>query len=493
LDRARKRLAGLAIISAAINFSCILVLEWIVPDTVELRFVRMVCLGSAALSLALYAITRIRWFKRDLVLNLGLGYEVLLCLIVSVGVPWHTATSFGYLPHLTWATVIIVLYPLVIPSPPARTATAAVLSAATAPFGLWLLSAADQVSVYGKDFIGVSIGPTFGVALALFGSHVVYGLGREVAEARRLGSYRLLTRLGQGAMGEVWRARHRLLAREAAIKIIKPEVLDTTPEEAQRILRRFEKEAQATAMLQSPHTVEIYDFGITADGTFYYVMELLDGLDLGSLVRRHGPIPSERVLHFLKQVCHSLADAHAQGLVHRDVKPANIFACRKGLDFDYVKVLDFGIVRTRRSDQSGQTFLTREQAIMGTPAFLAPEMIRGGAFDHRSDIYSVGCVAYWLMTGQLVFDGETPMEVMIEHVKTAPITPSNRTEQTIDAGLEQIVLDCLEKEPEKRPQSAQLLSNQLDDLQIARKWTGEKAKEWWDLHTHVSESSSAAR
>jgi serine/threonine-protein kinase len=292
-------------------------------------------------------------------------------------------------------------------------------------------------------------------------------------------------------MGEVWRARHRLLAREAAVKIIKPEVLDTTPEEAQRILRRFEKEAQATAGLQSPHTVEIYDFGITEEGTFYYVMELLYGLDLGSLVRKHGPIRSERVVHLLKQACHSLADAHAQGLIHRDVKPANIFACRKGLDLDFVKVLDFGIVRSKRSDELGETFLTRDQTIVGTPAFLAPEMIRGGAFDHRADIYSLGCVAYWLLSGELVFDGETTVDVMIEHVKTPPVPPSNRTEQPVDPGLEQIVLSCLAKEPERRPQSTKQLKEMLDDLGIAETWTEEKAKEWWDLHTHGEEDTEA--
>lgn len=491
LDRARKRLAGLTIISAAINIGGILLIESLVSDSVELRFLQMVCWGCTVLSVALYAVTRIQWFKSGLVLNLGLAYEVLLCLIVSVGVPWHTATNFGYLPHLTWAAVIIVVYPLVIPSPPARTAGAAVLSAATAPFGLYLLSTTGHVSVVSQDYIGVSIGPTFSVALALFGSHVVYGLGKEVAEARRMGSYRLIERLGQGAMGEVWCARHRLLARQAAVKIIRPEVLDTTPEDAQRILRRFEKEAQATAGLHSPHTVEIYDFGITEDGTFYYVMELLDGLDLGSLVRKHGPVPSERVVHLLKQACHSLADAHAQGLIHRDVKPANVFTCRKGLDLDFLKVLDFGIVRSRRSDESGQTFLTRDQTIVGTPAFLAPEMIRGSAFDHRADIYSLGCVAYWLLTGELVFEGETAMETMIEHVKTAPTPPSARTEQVIDPGLEKIVLSCLAKEPKDRPQSTRQLKDLLEGLGIAENWTEEKANEWWDLHTHRAKDKDA--
>ena len=177
---------------------------------------------------------------------------------------------------------------------------------------------------------------------------VLHRISRRLKEAQELGSYHLIEQLGHGGMGEVWRAEHRLLARDAAIKLVRPEVLGArSEEEAQRVLRRFEREAQATAALRSPHTIQVFDFGITQEGTFYYVMELLVGRDLESLVREFGPLPAERTIYLLRQVCHSLADAHARGLVHRDIKPANIYVCRMGLDYDFAKVLDFGLVKIR--------------------------------------------------------------------------------------------------------------------------------------------------
>jgi eukaryotic-like serine/threonine-protein kinase len=247
-----------------------------------------------------------------------------------------------------------------------------------------------------------------GTTLATIVSRVLYGLRRQVAEASELGQYLLEEKIGGGGMGEVWRARHRLLIRPAAIKLIRRQALGGMSEDPELLVRRFEREARATAALTSPHTVQLYDFGVAEDGRLYYVMELLDGLDLETLVRQHGPLPAERVVHLLRQVCSALQDAHANGLVHRDIKPANVVVSRAGTTFDFVKVLDFGLVRldgARRRDRS-PIDLSGADSWSGTPGYMAPEVVLGaGDTDHRVDLYALGCVAYWLLTGTMVFQG----------------------------------------------------------------------------------------
>ena len=232
-----------------------------------------------------------------------------------------------------------------------------------------------------------------------------------------MGSYHLEDLLGKGGMGEVWKATHRFLARSAAVKLIMPSALGAKDEAAAQVtLRRFEREAQTTASLRSPHTIELYDFGVSRDGTFYYVMELLDGLDLQTLVAKHGPQPPERVVFLLRQACHSLYEAHKAGLVHRDIKPANIFMCRYGTDLDFVKVLDFGIVKREQMAGKEEAQLTAVGMISGTPAYLAPEMaLAEGPTDGRADLYALGCVGYWLLTGQLVFDKANAMAMVVAH------------------------------------------------------------------------------
>ena len=245
-----------------------------------------------------------------------------------------------------------------------------------------------------------------------------------IRSLQELGCYQLVEKLDHGGMGEIWRARHRMLARPVAVKLIRPELIGVkSPVEAAALVGRFQREAEATAALHSSHTVSLHDFGVTPEGAFYYVMELLEGLDLETLVRRFGPVPPERAIHLLIQACDSLAEAHAVGLVHRDVKPANIIACHWGLKWDFVKVLDFGLVKamwTMGEDDQ----LTSEGAITGTPAYMAPEAALGGRdLDARVDLYGLGCVAYWLLTGERVFLGRTAVEVLMHHVKTPPVPP----------------------------------------------------------------------
>jgi DNA-binding NtrC family response regulator len=296
----------------------------------------------------------------------------------------------------------------------------------------------------------------------------------------RVGSYRLIERLGSGGMGEVWLAQHQLLRRPAAVKLVRQAAAGST-EDAPALRQRFAREAQATAELQSPHTVQLYDFGVTDSGSFYYVMERLRGMDLQRMVERYGPLSPERAVFLLKQVCRSLTEAHALGLVHRDIKPANLFVCRLGSEFDFLKVLDFGVVSADVRETMAP--ITKAGMLLGTPAFLAPEFITGDhPFDGRADIYSIGCVAFWLLTGRAPFEARDLVSLLMHHSSTKPSPPSMFTEQPIPADLDAAVLMCLSKEPGGRPDSAERLWTMLDATGLAREWDQYRARDWWELH-----------
>jgi len=408
-------------------------------------------------------------------LSVGLAYEVCLCWIVSFAAQRAAIGLVGRAPEITWTSMIIVVFPMVIPLPPRRLLVASLLAAISAPVSLLVLDHLGEYALTIDELIGVSVSPAFAVVLAYFGARMIYAIGLDVSRARLLGAYRLESRLGAGGMGEVWRASHRMLARPAAVKLIAPRQLG---DDTHAVLARFEQEAQATALLRSPHTVEVYDFGLSSDGSLYYVMELLDGLDLQKLVKTHGPIPASRVVHVLRQACHSLGEAHGAGMVHRDIKPANLFVCRYGSDVDFVKVLDFGLVKKQELVEDAA--LTQKGQFLGTPAFVAPEMALGSAIDGRTDLYSLGCVAYWLLTGSLVFEAGNPMALAAKHLQEQPVPPSHRTEMEIPADLERVVLDCLRKDPVDRPGSAEELAERLSACDVAV-WTQQEAKRWWQL------------
>jgi serine/threonine-protein kinase len=282
-----------------------------------------------------------------------------------------------------------------------------------------------------------------------------------------------------------------MLARAAAIKLIRPEMLGgNDPAVAARAIARFRREAEAAAQLRSPHTVDLYDFGVTEDQTLYLVMEFLDGMDLESLVRQHGPMPAPRVVHVLRQVCDSLEEAHARGLVHRDIKPANIHLGQVGCREDFVKVLDFGLVKTT-SIGTAQSLATLEDVIMGTPAYMAPEMALGENVDARADLYALGCVAYYLLTGEQVFSGDSVLKVITQHLQAVPVPPSERTALPIPAALEQLVLACLAKKSEDRPQNARDLAHALDTID-GMTWGEEEARRWWSQHHPAPALSSDA-
>jgi len=384
------------------------------------------------------------------------------------------------MPMLSWIGIMVMVFAALLPADPLRMTVAALIAVSMNPVGMLIARARGTWpfeswltawSMHYPDFLVV------GVSIVV--SRVVQGMGQQIARAREMGSYELGERIGRGGMGEVYRAKHRMLARPAAIKLIRPESMAArTGEKAQVAIERFHREAEAAARLQSPHSVGVYDFGATEDGTLYIVMELLQGMDLETLVRHEGPLPASRVVHILRQVCESLEEAHASGLVHRDIKPANLHIGRFGLRDDFVKVLDFGLVTAAGGTGTDRNLVTAIGTIPGTPAYMAPEMILGDQVDGRADLYALGCVAYFLLTGQLVFEAGNALQSITKRLQETPVPPSQRTELPVPSDLDALVLACLAAEPSDRPATAGELARRLAVLNV-RPWTDEEAARWW--------------
>jgi len=401
----------------------------------------------------------------------GLGLAVVLNQL-----PWPREIG---LPGWTPVTVIVVVTSIVMVFRPKVTLVAGLVATLGEVLIIHLLEAEGVITLPPPEELAMRLGPNFtGPVIAALANLLVWRMSAHLGEAEALGAYRLSERLGQGGMGEVWRATHQMLKRPAAVKLIQRDGLGEASR-ADRVVKRFQREAQATAALCSPHTIEIYDFGVTDEGAFFYVMELLDGVDLGTLVERHGPLPAERVVHLLGQACHSLSEAHVRGLVHRDIKPANLFACRYGTDVDFLKVLDFGLVK--QQEASGETSqLTIEGVISGTPAYMAPEQVLGEDLDGRADLYALGCVAWFLLTGRDPFEGRVATQVMFAHLNSAPEPPSSASEMPIPPELDALVLALMAKAPADRPATASEVGVALAAVPLPRPWTSERAHAWWD-------------
>jgi serine/threonine-protein kinase len=356
---------------------------------------------------------------------------------------------------------------IIVPSTPRRTLMASM--AAMAPIvpatvfaGHGSAAAAANVTTW----CAVSI------AIAVVGSRVIFGLRTEAARVRRLGQYTLERQIGAGGMGVVYRASHAMLRRPTAIKLLPP---DRAGEAG---LARFEREVQITAQLSHPNTVAIYDYGRTPDGLFYYAMEYLDGINLEDLVREYGPQPAGRVLAILDQVCGALSEAHERGLVHRDIKPANVILTERGGEPDVAKVVDFGLVKPVATDDPLLT-VSMPGMLAGTPLYLSPESLMSPeASDPRADLYALGAVGYFLVSGRPVFDGSTVVEIIGNHLHTEPVPPSERLGRPVPADLESVLLQCLRKDPDERPSSARELRARLRLCQ-APPWTSDEAVEWW--------------
>jgi hypothetical protein len=405
----------------------------------------------------------------DFVLPLATTGGVLVVALVS-------ALGYGlYMVPLLLLALVLVTRAALVPSAPERTAAVGVLSSVPAVLAT---SAIAQRSVLPGFVTPVLV--VLGAAawsLALVGcsvliSRVIYGLHRQIESVRRLGQYVLGDLIGEGGMGAVYRAEHALLRRPTAVKLLLPE--RTGPES----LQRFEREVQRTAQLTHPNTVAIYDYGRTPDGVFYYAMELLDGLTLEELVRRHGPLPAGRVIHVLRQAASALAEAHAFGLIHRDIKPANLVLCERGGLPDTLKVVDFGLVKniTPGSDPA----LTREDSITGTPLYMAPESITDpNSVDERVDLYALGACGYFLLTGAPPFEAKTVVEICGHHLHSTPVPPSQRVGTPIPPELEALILACLSKDKAGRPASSHALEEALAEYARSSPWTTAEARRFW--------------
>jgi serine/threonine-protein kinase len=372
-------------------------------------------------------------------------------------------------------TSVVIGRSVLVPSTPAW--TLALSSACTVPVlgASWLF---DHAGSRGSVPIEAAINTAWAflwcvdaVVVSVVTSYVIYGLRERVKQAMRLGQYTLGQRIGAGGMGEVYKASHVLLKRPAAVKLLPPEKL------GEATLRRFEREVHLTSRLTHPNTIAIYDYGRTASGVFYYVMEYLDGIDLERLVRSHGPQSPARVVHILEQVCGALQEAHDMGLIHRDVKPANVMLCRRGGMLDVAKVVDFGLVKDLYAQESVE--LTGANAITGTPLYLSPEALDGAdRVGPESDLYGLAAVGYFLLAGRPPFEGNL-IEVCSQHLHTAPVAPSERLGRQVPRQLETVLLHCLEKDPKRRPATARDLAAALVACSDVGEWTADAASAWW--------------
>jgi serine/threonine-protein kinase len=448
---------------------------------------RLSALGAVLVGCGIFALHRYRVVTASTIVNLGLVLEFAVAFAISLietTVPFRPGEPILGISALgPWVVVVGVF----IPNRPVVTLVGALVAATTWP-------AAYAINAVRFDFAPPPWGPwlvwpTFNYLMAVLAyliSRRLYGVSVAAQAAMDLGSYRLVALIGEGGMGQVWKAKHHMLARAAAVKIVRSDAGSGSSRDAELAVRRFQREANVIAGLQSPHTVYLYDFGVAQDGRFYYVMELLDGVSLQSLVTTFGPQPAGRVLAMLRQACRSLEEAHQQDVVHRDLKPSNMMLCKVGLTFDFVKVLDFGLAKSMRRDEV--SLLTMEGVTAGTPGYIAPEVALGEAhIDGRADIYALGCVAYFLLTGALVFDDPNPTSMALKHVQAVPDPPSRRTELPIPPDLEAIVMQCLAKRPDDRPSGATDLARALARCAVPS-WSDDDAAAWWERHLPATSS-----
>ena len=440
-----------------------------------------VVLGLSALSLCSYRTLSMRRLRLMEVLIFGLpaAFFVWMPYLHACDCAPEKAEAlamaFPSASTLPWI-ILITVYGFFVPNSWQRATTVVVLMGLIPLAGAWVASARQpavrEVLFQHGGLLAMILWISIGGVTAVYGSYRVSTLRRKVFEAEQLGAYALKEQLGSGGMGDVYRAEHRLLKRQCAVKLIRP---DKAADET--ALARFETEVQATARLTHPNTIEIYDYGATQDGIFYYAMEFLPGMNLQEMVEQYGPLPPDRVVHLLRQVCSALQEAHSAGLIHRDIKPGNIFAAERGGIYDVAKLLDFGLVKSIRP-VNGSAKLTMDGPVVGSPLFAPPEVMDEAEPDARSDIYSLGATAWFLLTGQAVFPGENPIKVLLAHASQTPRPPSELNDEIIPE-LDAIILKCLMKNPADRYPDVSQLAADLEDCTCPDCWTQEIAAEWW--------------
>lgn len=420
----------------------------------QLRILELVVFGSVVVQLSLMLMTRLAEFavKNDAVSVVSVRHQFLMawCVLILI---------YGALMPNTWKRGAAIMTP------------AAILPYLLIASQRWL--SPEIASLLDSDRANSPLPfPLVAAMVATFTTHVINSARREAFKARQFGQYRLMERLGAGGMGEVYKAEHVLLKRPCAIKLIK-----ASSETDAKAIARFEKEVKTTAKLTHWNTIEIYDYGCTEDGTFYYVMELLPGKSLEELVEMYGPLPPERVVYLLRQICGALQEAHSVGLIHRDIKPANIFASQRGGVYDVAKLLDFGLVKEGSKKHHGGG--AQYGSFSGTPLYMSPE--QASAYedvDGRADIYSLGAVAYYLLTGQTPFTSKNVLELLAAH-RNLEVAPPSRLAPEIPADLDQIIVKCMAKKASDRFLDAASLAAVLDGCSVAQQWGTEQAANWW--------------
>jgi serine/threonine-protein kinase len=451
LQLAHVSFIALAVVASALLWS---------PRPLSLRELRLIEVSLFGMTAGFFALMQWFLFCMERICTAGMATpDVIRLAIGASSVRWF---------------FLIVIYGVFIPNTWKRCALAAGFTAVI-PIVLTGISAAVRDRLNTEVFLALTdmaILLAIGVAVAVFGSYRIHALQQQAQEARQLGQYRLKQRLGSGGMGEVYLAEHLLLRRPCAVKLIRPE-----NSRDRKTMQRFEREVRAMATLTHWNTVEVFDYGHAEDGTFYYVMEYLPGRTLDDLVTEFGPLPPARAVHFLRQICRGLREAHGIGLLHRDIKPSNVLACERGGVYDVAKLLDFGLVQDTALAPDANR-LTQIGSIVGSPPFMSPEQASGKAVDARSDIYSVGTLAFYLLSGQPPFPRDTPMQMLMAHAYDA-VPAMTSLHAGVPSDVEAVVLRCLEKDPSNRWADAGSLERALAACECADAWTDEHAEAWW--------------
>ena len=446
----------------------------------------VLCAGLSLFSGAVYFVTSSSKISDLEVVIIGFFYVNLGCLAMATAEVVLLSTHAASWDGISGMCIWLVLFPVMVPIHPKLALAAAIIGASTIPVSYSIGVAFGIEPLSSEQLVKWFLPPYFCAGLSFYAAKRIHKWEEKIVkiqeELQELGSYRLESLIAEGGMGKVWKASHKLLPRDAAIKIVSGKMLAKHDQDrVNELLSLFEKEAKAISTLESPHTVSLFDYGINQEGCLYYVMELLKGYDLASVITKFGPQPVGRVVHIISQACKSLEEAHSKKMIHRDIKPGNIFLCKVGVESDFVKVLDFGLVSALKNSSKKEDN-KKAKSVSGTPGFIAPELLKGEMLDSSADIFALGCVAYWLVSGHPAYNVKS-LKDPFSYVNMVPERLSVRARKQFPDDFEQIIQDTISPDKEKRPNSAAELRILLENCSVADKWREEDAELWWKVHT----------